>query len=142
MRGGVKGSHGRVVRGSTCPPVCGVKVMRLLVMSVDHSPEELYDQVPFVVELRRQLAGEDREDYWLGTVVVPLEWWVDGEECAVRHVVLAARHAGQCIEPGVRELAVNIAFVTDQTLLEEARLDMAKCRFVAIGVCRDFEVVS
>ena len=115
--------------------------MRLIVESVEFAPEELHDQVPFVVDLIRQLPGPDRPDYWLGSVVLPLEWWVDGQEHSVRHVVLAARHAGQRIEPGVRELAVNIAFVTDATLLEGARLELAKCRFVAIGVCREMNSV-
>ncbi len=114
--------------------------MRLLIPNVDHAPEELHDQVPFVVELLRRLPGPDRSDYWLGTVVLPLEWWVSGEERSVRHVVLAARHAGQRIESGVGELAVNIAFVTDPTLLEDTRLDLAKCRFAAIGICRDFKI--
>jgi len=30
--------------------------------------------------------------------------------------------------------------VTDPTLLEDAQLDMANCRFVAMGVCRDFKI--
>ena len=76
--------------------------MRLIVESVEFAPEELHDQVPFVVDLIRQLPGPDRPDYWLGSVVLPLEWWVDGQEHSVRHVVLATRHAGQRIEPGVR----------------------------------------
>lgn len=114
--------------------------MRLLVSSIGHAPEELYDQVPFVVELQRQLVGEDREDYWLGSVALPLEWWVNGEERSMRHVVLAARHSGGRIQPGVRELAVNIAFVTDATLLEDREFHSAKCEYVAIGMCSDLAV--
>jgi hypothetical protein len=111
--------------------------VRLIVTSVEFAPEELHDQVPFVVELIRQLPGADRDDYWLGSVVLPLEWWVDGEERSVRHVVLAARHAGARIEPGVRGLRVGIAFVTDSSLLEDREFDSAKCEYVAIGECND-----
>ena len=111
--------------------------MRLLITDVDHAPEELFDQVPFVVELIRQLPGVDRDDYWLGSVVLPLEWWVDGVERSVRHVVLAARHAGARIEPGVSGLRVGIAFVTDSSLLEDREFDSAKCKYVAIGECND-----
>ena len=114
--------------------------MRLIVKSVEFAPEELHDQVPFVVDLIRRIPGPDRPDYWLGAVVLPLEWWVDGEERSVQHVVLAARHAGTRIEPGVRDMTVGIAFVTDSTLLEDREFDGAKCEYVAIGMCSDLAV--
>lgn len=112
---------------------------RVLITDVSHAPEELYDQVPFVVELLRQLPGADRTDYWLGTVVLPLEWWVDGEERSVRHVVLAARHAGQHIGPGARQIAVNIALVSDATLLEDCSLDPSTYGWIAVGSCEGLQ---
>jgi len=42
--------------------------MQLTVTSVDYAPDELYGQVPFVVNLLRQMPGSDRPDYWLGSV--------------------------------------------------------------------------
>ncbi len=109
----------------------------MLISDVSNGPEELYDQMPFIVEFVRLLAGPDRQDYWLGSVVLPLEWWVDGEERSVRYVVLATRNAEQSLDTDTRDTPVDIAFVTDQTLLGDARFDEAKCRFVASGVCRD-----
>ena len=113
--------------------------MRVLITDLDQAPEELYDQVPFVVERLRQLPGPDRTDYWLGTVVLPLEWWVDGEERSVRHVLLAARHAGQHIGPGAGQIAVNIALVSDATLLEDCSLDPSKYSWIAVGNCEELQ---
>ena len=41
------------------------------------------------------------------------------------------------IEPGVRNLPVGIAYVTDETLLQDARLGFGKCSYVAIGIADD-----
>ena len=35
---------------------------------------------------------------------------------------------------------MNIAFVTDATLLEGQELELAKCEYVAIGTCSDLAV--
>ena len=107
--------------------------MRLMVMDVDHSPPELAEQAPFTLQLLRQLPGPDRSDYWLGVLDRPLRWIDGGEERSVTHLLVAARWAGTRIEPLVRNLPVNIAYVTDMTQLDDDRVDFQKSRYVAIG---------
>ena len=109
--------------------------MQLTVSSVDYAPDELYEQAPFVVELLRQMPGKDRDDYWLGSVTPPLRWIVDGVERSITHVVVSARWMGDRIGRGVRTMPLNIAFVTDASLLDDAQVTASKCVFVAIGVC-------
>lgn len=106
--------------------------MDLTVSTVDHAPGDLYDQIPFAVALLRELPGPDRPDYWLGELTAPLRWAAapDGP-VEVSHMVLTARWQGTSIGPGAKQLPVGIAYVTDQSLLEDDELDFAKCEYVA-----------
>jgi len=111
--------------------------MQLAISSVDYAPEDLYGQVPIVAQLIRELPGDDRPDYWLACVARPIRWIADNIERSITHLVLAARWQGTRIEPGVEHLPVGIAYVTDATLLDDSRLDLKKCAYVAIGVASD-----
>jgi hypothetical protein len=117
---------------STCREVLRVL---MTITSVDHAPEDLYEQVPLLVALTRQLPGLDRPDYWLGRLLHPVEWFVDGAEREVTHLVVATRWVGDRIAPGARHLPVNISYVTDESLLLDPTLELVKCAYVAIGVC-------
>ncbi len=107
--------------------------MELTITSVDYAPEELYDQTPLVVNLLKEMPGDDRPDYWLGEVKVPIKWIHENHEKEITHLILAARWEGTRIEPNVRDLPVGIAYVTDQTILDDDKLDFKKCSYVAIG---------
>jgi hypothetical protein len=109
--------------------------MQMTITSVDYAPDELHEQVPIVVELLRPIAAEEDAKYWLGAVRRPIRWLVDGTERAITHIVVTARWVGDRIGAGVRAMPVNIAYVTDATLLDDEQLDMAKGVYVAIGVC-------
>jgi hypothetical protein len=107
--------------------------VQLTITGVDYAPAELEEQVPIVVDLIREIPGPDRPDYWLGQVQTPIRWLNDNHEIAVTHVILGARWVGTQIAPGVKDLPVGIAYVTDQTLLSDLKLDFAKCSYVAVG---------
>jgi len=85
--------------------------MQLTVTSVDYAPDELYGQVPIVVNLLRQMPGSDRPDYWLGSVTPPLHWVVDGVGREITHLVVSARWVGGQLVTGARHLPLNIAYV-------------------------------
>lgn len=108
--------------------------MHLTITAVDVAPEELHGQLPLVVDLLRRMPGDDRPDYWLGALRTPVRWTDDGRVREVTHLVLAARWSGTAIAPGVDRLPVGIAYVTDPSLLDDARLDVAKCAYVAVGL--------
>jgi hypothetical protein len=111
--------------------------MQFTISSVDHAPTELHEQTPIVVDLVRQIPGDDRPDYWLGAVKRPIRYIKDNFELSITHVVLAARWAGTQIQPGADVLPVSIAFVTDASLLDDARLDLTKCDYAAIGIASE-----
>ena len=108
--------------------------MQLTISSVDYAPEDLYDQVPIVIDLIRQLPGDDRPDYWLGQAQKPIRWIHENLEREISHLVVAARWQGTRIEPSVKFLPVGIAYVIDPTQIDDERFMLSKCSYVAIGM--------
>ena len=107
--------------------------MELTITGVDYAPEELDSQVPIVVKLLREMPGDDRPDYWLGKVKTPIRWIDNNHEKEIAYLILAARWEDTRIEPNAKDLPVGIAYVTDLSLLDDTRLNMKKCVYVAIG---------
>jgi hypothetical protein len=108
--------------------------MEIRVTSVDYAPDDLYEQAPFTAKVLRKLPGPDRPDYWLAELAKPIRWASDGRASNITHLVLAARWVGGAIVSGMRNTPVNIAYVTDTSVLEDSQLDFKKCAYVAIGV--------
>jgi hypothetical protein len=111
--------------------------MQLTITSVDYSPPELDEQLPIIIELIREIPGDDRPDYWLASLARQIRWISDNVDRSVTHLVLAARWQGTRIEPGVENLPIGLAYVSDDTLLDDSRLDFNKCKYVAIGIASD-----
>ena len=107
--------------------------MNVKVTSVDYAPDELHAQTPFTARILRQIPGPDRPDYLLAELAEPLAWERDGSSVSVSHLVLCARWIGGVIAPGATHLPVNIAYVVDPSVLNDANLDFAKCHYSAIG---------
>jgi hypothetical protein len=107
--------------------------MKVAVTSVDYAPAELDRQTPFTVNLIRQLPGSDRPDYWLGELERPLLWLHENIEKSVTHVIIAARWQGTQIGPGMKNLPIGLAYVTDSTQLDAPIIDFSQCKYVAIG---------
>jgi hypothetical protein len=108
--------------------------MELMIESVDYAPEELYEQCPIIVELIRELPGPDRPDYWLGKPKAPIRWLKENTERYITYLILAARWEGTRIEPKAKNLPVGIAYVVDESLLNDSKLTFEKCSYVAIGL--------
>jgi hypothetical protein len=112
--------------------------MRIRITSVDHAPEELYEQTPFELDLLHEVPGNERRPYyWTAKAVIPLRWKRDGDDVIVTHIVLAARWQGTQIGAGMKSLPVNIAYVVDPAVLTAPVLDFKLCAYVAIGVADD-----
>ena len=111
--------------------------MELTITSVDYAPGELYEQIPLVVCLIKEMPDDDRPDYWLGEVEAPIKWFHENHEQKITHLILAARWEGTSIEPHAKDLLVGIAYVVDQSLLEDDRLNFRKCEYVAIGISHE-----
>jgi hypothetical protein len=118
----------------------------------DTAPPELEWQLPLNGELYRLMPGSDRPDYSLLVLERPLHFYpregfdlrrVDPEQqvqdrkgrpmVRVHAMLLCARFVGQQLHPGMTDLAVNLAYVIDNSLARDAEVDFAKIEFAAVG---------
>jgi hypothetical protein len=111
--------------------------VNIVIRSVDHAPDDLYDQIPIRARLVRRLEGADSRgrSYWLAELRTPIAWSNDGVPRTVNHVLLAARWQGTSLEPGAK-VPVNIAYVTNDAVLSSAGLDLSHAAYVAIDMAK------
>jgi hypothetical protein len=108
--------------------------VELIITHIECASEDVPDQAPLVVDLIRIIPGDDRPDYWLGSLRSPIRWLVDTHIRHVTHVIVAARWQGTVIAAGAEDLPIGIAYVTDLSILNDASLNFKKCAYVAIGI--------
>jgi hypothetical protein len=118
----------------------------------DVAPPELEWQLPVNGELYRVMPGSDRPDYSLLVLERPLHFYpksgfdmsrVEPDQrvedrkgrpmVRVHAMLLCARYVGQQLHPGMVDLAVNLAYVIDNSLARDAEVDFAKIEFAAVG---------
>jgi hypothetical protein len=105
--------------------------MRFSVTSVDGA-EDFDASLPFKGKILRQLPGSDRPDYFLAALDTPFTW--KKEKKLISHIVICARWVGGVLSATMSHTPVNIAYVTDESVLSDAKLDFTKCYYAAIGV--------
>lgn len=111
--------------------------MEITIADVDHAPDDLYDQTPIIIELLKEIPGSDRPDYWLGIAKTPIRWRHGKTDQEITHVIVVARWEGTRIEPGIEDMPIGLAYVLDQSLLDNDTLDFGKIRYVAIGTATE-----
>lgn len=118
----------------------------------DTAPRELEWQLPLDGELYRLIPGPDRPDYSLLVLERPLHFYpapgfdigrVESEQrvedrkgrpmVRVHALLVCARFVGQQLQPGMHDLAVNIAYVIDNSLARDAVVDFSKIEVAATG---------
>jgi hypothetical protein len=118
----------------------------------DSAPRELEWQLPLDGELYRLIPGPDRPDYSLLVLERPLHFYpapgfdlgrVEPEQrvedrkgrpmVRVHALLVCARFVGQQLQPGMRDLAINIAYVIDNSLARDAVVDFSKIEVAAVG---------
>ena len=118
----------------------------------DSAPRELEWQLPLEGELYRLIPGPDRPDYSLLVLERPLHFYpapgfdlarVEADQrvedrkgrpmVRVHALLVCARFVGQQLHPGMRDLAVNIAYVIDNSLARDPLVDFAKIEVAAVG---------
>ncbi|MDC5698237.1 hypothetical protein OO014_13315 [Intrasporangium calvum] len=138
--------------GTAAPPPVGRYGPLVHISRFDQAAEELTWQLPVNGELYRLLPGPDRPDYSLVVLPRPLHFYpaegFDLERVAaaqrvpdrkgrpmvrVHALVVCARFVGEQLHPQMSDLPVHIAFVLDDSLARDERLDFAKVEYAGSG---------
>lgn len=116
---------------------------------------EFQSQLPLNANGTRQMAGSDRDDYFFGITERELRFhpqpgfdWtraqreyigVDeaGHFLVVRGLIICSLFAGTQVHSGMRDFAVRVAVVVDNTLYGDERLSFDKCEYVGQGTIDD-----
>jgi hypothetical protein len=107
--------------------------IKLKISEADLAPDDLNDQLPFSCRLIRQISGPDRPDYWIAQLEKPIIW---GKK-TVNYIVIAPRFIGVVIKKGMGRIVLGVAYVIDESLLTDARLDFGKCEYTAICIAEE-----
>lgn len=79
-------------------------------------------------QLIRMIPGNDRPDYWLAKCDCPVKYG----ETIVNYLVLAPRFVGSKIEHGMGSIVIGVAYVINESIIEDSTLNFDKCKYVAI----------
>lgn len=109
------------------------KGMILHLIDCDYAPEDMETQLPITCALVRMIPGSDRTDYWLAKC----EKSVIYENENVNYLIIASRFVGEKIEKGMGCIVVGVAYVIDETLVQDTELNFDKCRYVAICTAKE-----
>lgn len=78
-------------------------------------------------------TSPDGSEYWLAEPVAPISYLTrDGEDITVTHVILGPGWVGQTFQAGF-EGRVNLAYVTDPSLVDQEAIEFSKADYVAFG---------
>lgn len=126
-----------------------------VITRLDVGPEEFSAVLPLHARVIRVMPGPDRADYVLCYAERPIPFRppagfdlsrVDpdsvirdprGELIAVQGIVICTRLVGETFRGGMRDLAINIAYVIDNTVTRDPSVDFAKLEYAAIGFIDD-----
>ena len=126
-----------------------------VITRLDVGPAEFSAALPLRARVIRVMPGSDRSDYVLCYVERPIPFRPPagfdlarvhpesitrdalGELVAVQGIVICTRLVGETFRSGMKDLAVNIAYVIDNTLTRDPAVDFGKLEFAAIGFIDD-----
>jgi len=126
-----------------------------VITRLDVGPDEFSAALPLRARVIRAMPGSDRSDYVLCYTERPIPFRppagfdlarvhpesltrdAGGEVVAVQGIVICTRLVGESFSSGMKDLAVNIAYVIDNTLTRDPAVDFSKLEFAAIGFIDD-----
>lgn len=125
---------------------------KVVITGLDAPPPELEWQLPLNGELYKLLPGPDRPDYSVMVLERPLLFYpaesfdlgrLEDDQrtedrrgrpmVRVHALLLCARFVGQQLHPGMTDLAVNLAYVIDNSLARDEVVDFVKIEYAAVG---------
>lgn len=105
--------------------------MLLLIDSFDGLPPGGYE--PMAIDVIRQLESDDGSEWWLGRIQNEISYVKDGHELTIKYVIVAPGWIGMTFNGDFDGYRVNLAYVIDESLLEDSKIDFTKTDYVAFG---------
>lgn len=104
------------------------KKIKLKLIDCDYAPKDMSEQLPIECLIERTIPGSDRPDYSIAVCKTPI--YYDGQ--TIKYLVAAPRFKGEYINKNTREITLGVAYVTDDSLINDKVLSFEKCKYVAI----------
>lgn len=92
-------------------------------------PDALLQSAPIKGVIVDRKNSDDGSEYYL--VDLDAELLID--DVAINYLLISTNLVGGAISPGMTELAVNIALVVDESLLNDSAMDFSKSKFATVG---------
>ena len=108
----------------------------VILTKFENAPSWLIARSSISLEPIRPLKSDDGSQYILSKLMTPIVT----TERTITHFVVGARNQGERLRKGVENLPVNIAVVTDNTLLDDDEMDFEKGEFIGQGIGSVIEV--
>ncbi|SJN27891.1 hypothetical protein FM104_05780 [Microbacterium esteraromaticum] len=137
---------------------------RLRIVEAETGPADLPAQLPAEARLLRQVPGPDRPDYFFAvldeaiayrtTLVALQEQGVNPDAADPRlirinddgsvdlrifGIVFAGRIAGEAPHAGMKNFPVSLAYVIDNSAIQDGALDFAKIVYAAVAFITDID---
>ncbi len=99
------------------------------ISSIDTGPDEIRQLLPIKATIIDKKESPDGGEYYLAILLKPINF--NGK--LINYFIVGGRMVGQGISPEMKNLYINIAYVTDNKLVDEKVMDFEKAEFFAIG---------
>lgn len=112
-----------------------MKPFKIEITEIEQGPSDLDLQLPIKAEVTKQIPGKDRADYMLAKLEKPV-FWVDKTKninTEIANFVIISKFKGQTIDISMKDLTIAIAYVTDNSVVNDSMLDLRKVKYVAVG---------
>ncbi|MTI86849.1 MAG: hypothetical protein FH748_02650 [Balneolaceae bacterium] len=112
-----------------------MKKFTIEISRLKKGPKELAYQLPITAKVIQRLPGKDRPDYFLAKLENNLVWKAHPEmkPKEITHLVLCTKYKEHHIDPEMNDVLIAIAYVIDESLLNENTLNFNKCKYIALG---------
>jgi len=98
-------------------------------------PEELKLQLPIQAKVIQQIQGKDRPDYFIVELDESIIW-IDKDKdinTEVNFIVIATKKKSQSVENSMKDVIIAIAYIKENSVLDDDELDFNKISYVADG---------
>lgn len=112
-----------------------MKPFEIEISAISKGPDELSYQLPIQAKVLKQVPGKDRPDYFLAELEKNI-FWVNGKNgtnTEVSYLIVCSKKKNQSVAANMKDAVIAIAYVTDESLKTEPKLDFKKCKYIAIG---------